>query len=207
MATQSWTPLKSIENGSTFWLCRRASWSSSGKEYRRKKRGKRSPPSFAQSIPTGRISTLSPVKSCESTKSLNNPVLWLAWRAGNSRIGLFLRGRGAARGNPNHVVVGLVFFQNAEPLRDFPSRLEFVELGRAGPNLRVCLGVVDDDLQLQRVMVDPPVTLREMQLLAARVSPRVRPKPVVEADCVDNERVPLPMADRIPKPARVGILR
>src|SRR5467141_1795412 len=110
-----------------------------------------------------------------------------------------------ARGFSNLFVVSLYFGCSAKPLCDFPGGLEFVEFGRTGPDLCVRLGVIDDDLLLQSIMVQSAVTLGKVHLFAARIPREIGPHVVVETNRFDNERVSLPPANRVPQPTGVWI--
>src|SRR6267143_6798642 len=118
---------------------------------------------------------------------------------------LLFAGRGDARGLSNLLVVSLFFGCSAKPLRDFPGGLQLVEFGRTHPDLCVRLGVVDDDLLLQRVMVQSTVTLGKVHLFAARIPREIGPHFVVETNRFDNECVSLPPANRVPQPTGAGI--
>src|SRR5467141_4036829 len=110
-----------------------------------------------------------------------------------------------ARGFSNLFVVSLYFGCSAKPLRDFPGGLEFVEFRRTDPDLCVRLGIVDDDLLLQSIMVQSTVTLSKVHLFAARIPREIGPHFVVETNRFDNERVSLPPANRVPQPTGVWI--
>src|SRR5882672_6872795 len=118
---------------------------------------------------------------------------------------LLFAGRGDARGLSNLLVVSLFFGCSAKPLRDFPGGLQLVEFGRTYPDLGVRLGIVDDDLLLQSVVIQSPVALGQVHLFAARIPREVGPHFVVETNRFDNERVSLPPANRVPQPTGVGI--
>src|SRR5258708_13792115 len=109
---------------------------------------------------------------------------------------LFVGPRRNARGFSNLFIVSLYFGCSAKPLRDFPGGLEFVEFGRTNPDLGVRLGIVDDDLLLQSIMVQSPVTLGNAHLFAARIPRQIAPHFVVQTNRFDNEPVSLPPANR-----------
>src|SRR5665213_575981 len=92
----------------------------------------------------------------------------------------------AARRLPDSPCVILFFIYNAKIFADLPSRLKLKTPGRTHPSFCVSLGIIHDDAQFHRVMVDAPVTLRQMHLLAARISVRVDPRFIVETNCLDN---------------------
>ena len=87
-----------------------------------------------------------------------------------------LRGRRNSRRLPNRVVISFVFVQDAEPFRNFPARLQLVKFGRTHPGLRVRFGIVDDDLQFQRVMIQSPVALGKMRLRRCADCRKNRPR-------------------------------
>src|ERR1700686_663885 len=118
---------------------------------------------------------------------------------------LFGRDRDAS-GLSNCLVVFLLFVHDATPFRNFPPWLQFVEFGRIYPGLRVRLWVVYRDFQFQGVMVQPPVTLRKVRLVASRIAKDVGPDFVVKPDRVDDECVSLPLADRMDPATGSGIL-
>src|SRR5258705_9137141 len=117
---------------------------------------------------------------------------------------LFGRGRDTS-GFSNYFVVSLVFVYDAKPLRNFPGGLEFVEFGRTDPDLRVRFRVVDGDLQLQGVMIQPAVALGKVRLFTPRIPIGIDPLLVVEPNRFDNECVSFPLATRVPQPTGVGI--
>src|SRR6202043_4170474 len=111
-----------------------------------------------------------------------------------------------AGGFPDRLVIIFAFVHDAKPLPKLPRRLQFVKFGRACPNLRVRFWIINGDRHFQSVMVQPPVAFRQMHLFASRIAVWIGPNLVVKSDCVDNERISLPFADRLPQPGRVGIL-
>jgi len=118
-----------------------------------------------------------------------------------------LLGRGRDTGGlSDYFVVCLVFVQGAKPLRDFPGRLQLVEFGRIDPGLRVRLGIVDDDLHFQGVMIQPPVALGKMCLFAPGIPEGIVPLFVVKPGRFDNECVPILPANGVPQPSWPVIL-
>src|ERR1700674_368849 len=118
---------------------------------------------------------------------------------------LFWRGRNAC-GFSDCIVVGAVLVLDAEPLREFPARLQFVEFRGTYPRLRVGYGVVHDDLHFQCVVIQSPVALRQVHLFAARIPKAIHPHLVVKTNGVDNEGISLPLAHRVPQPSGIRIL-
>src|SRR5437870_5039639 len=77
-----------------------------------------------------------------------------------------------------------------------------------GPGLRIHDGIVDRDLVRKRLIVDASEALDEMQLVAMWMPDRVEPRPLVDADRVDNQCVTvLVAADRMSQVLRIRIVR
>src|SRR6202521_235033 len=104
---------------------------------------------------------------------------------------LFRRGRDSASGFSNYIAIYVLFFNDAEPLRNFPRRLQLVKFGGIYPNFFVCLGVVHGDLHFQSVMIQPPVAFRKVHPIAARTAIDIDPELVVKTNRVDYECVSL----------------
>src|SRR5260221_6058933 len=119
---------------------------------------------------------------------------------------MFWRGCNARR-LPDYFVISFVFVQDAKPFGNLPARLQLVKVGRADPGLRVRLGIVDDDLHFQGVMIQSPVALRQARLVAARIPKRIVPELIVETNRLDHKSISVPFADRISQIAWIGIFR
>src|SRR5690606_15900947 len=77
---------------------------------------------------------------------------------------------------------------------------------RRGPRPGVGSWVVDRDLVPQGADVRPRDALDQVQPFRVRITFPMHPEPLVEADRVDDERVAVPMTDRMPEVARVDIV-
>ena len=73
------------------------------------------------------------------------------------------------------------------------------------PRLRIRLRIVECHVQLHVADIEAPEPLRDMQCLGVRTAGQVEPCPIVEPGAVHDERVALPVADRVPHPRRIGI--
>src|SRR5262249_22570742 len=106
---------------------------------------------------------------------------------------------------PHHVLrVFVVFLANA--LDELDVRLEApTELDV--PGFRVGLRIVDRDVDLHLADRLPCEPLDDAQRLGAGQPAHVEPRPAVLTDCLDDQRVALPFADRIAHPRRLGVLR
>src|SRR5258708_38924455 len=87
----------------------------------------------------------------------------------------------------------------AKLFRQGPRRLQG-EHDSAGPRSCVGLRVVDGDLVLQMVAVDAPDVFDNAQRVAVRVADAVEPSLLVEIHRVGNQRISLPMPDRVAHP-------
>src|ERR1700687_2786113 len=56
-------------------------------------------------------------------------------------------------------------------------------------------------------MIQPPVTLNKVHLFASWIAKGVGPDLIVKANRIDNERISLPLSNRVPQPTGSGILR
>src|SRR6266853_1382888 len=77
------------------------------------------------------------------------------------------------------------------------------------PRLRICFRVLDGDIVQQVVVIDPPEALYDVQSVAVRVTYPVKPGFIVEIYCVDDQRISLPVPDRVshPRRAEAGVMR
>src|SRR5579871_943600 len=76
-----------------------------------------------------------------------------------------------------------------------------------GPRLRVRFRVVDGNLDVHMAEVATPESFGYMQLFRRRMAGFVEPGLAVEADGIDNQRIPIPFADRRSEPVGLGVLR
>ena len=71
--------------------------------------------------------------------------------------------------------------------------------------LRERLRIVDDHFIGEVAEVGPREPLRQVQLIAVRMTDRVEARPAVEVDGVDDQRVAFPVADRVAEPGRDAV--
>src|SRR5438477_4780722 len=75
-----------------------------------------------------------------------------------------------------------------------------VETQGSGPGLRIGLGIINSDPDVQGSNSTAPEALGETQRVAMGVTAIVEPGVIDDADRVDHESVALPFADRVPEP-------
>ena len=75
------------------------------------------------------------------------------------------------------------------------------------PRLRVGLGVVERELDLEVAVVLAAEALGDLHLLAAGMAAVVEPALVVEAERLHDERVAVPLAERVAEPRRRALFR
>src|SRR5688572_4784606 len=80
---------------------------------------------------------------------------------------------------------------------------------RIADRKRLCVGarIVDRGLDADVAVVSATETLHDPRRLAARMAEGVKPRTIVEATRVDDQRVALPRANRVSEPRRLGIDR
>src|SRR5262245_37339155 len=101
----------------------------------------------------------------------------------------------------------LLFGGNAKRFRDFHARLQLNDAWLCVPSLRVGLRIINRQVELDRCVIDPTVTLDCAHLIAMRLALRSKPGLFIKADCFDNERISVPFTDRISVPSRIRIVR
>src|SRR5258706_14715281 len=74
------------------------------------------------------------------------------------------------------------------------------------PGLRVSLGIFDRGVDRHRVMVYAPHAFHNVQFLAVWMAVVIEPGFIVESDGVNDERISLPLSDRIAHPCGRQIL-
>src|SRR5262245_42014079 len=65
------------------------------------------------------------------------------------------------------------------------------------PRFRVCLWIVDRDLDFETSIVGAPKTLGHFSGIGHRTAANIEPLPVVESCSLDHESVPFPMSDGV----------
>src|SRR4051812_5899721 len=75
-----------------------------------------------------------------------------------------------------------------------------------GPRLGIRLRIVHRDVDPQCSVIHPRETLGQLQLVGERAAVDVEPPAVAEPARLDDQRVALPLADRIALPRRVRVL-
>ena len=75
------------------------------------------------------------------------------------------------------------------------------------PRARVCLGVVDSELDLEPAEIESAHAFGDLQHVGVRVSAVVQPCTIVDTDRFDDERIRVPAPDRVAKPRRVNVGR
>jgi hypothetical protein len=92
-------------------------------------------------------------------------------------------------------------------LGDLPTS-PALERHLAGPRGHVCLRVIDEDAVFQRLAVGMSDAFNDMERIAVWTPQAIEPRPVVEADGVDDERVAFSTAGRVAEPfVRAGVLQ
>jgi hypothetical protein len=61
--------------------------------------------------------------------------------------------------------------------------------------------------EINGVLVDTPIPLLELHLVAVRIAEMIQPCPVVKTNRIDDESIALPSSNRPPKPSWIRILR
>src|SRR4029077_13763235 len=75
-----------------------------------------------------------------------------------------------------------------------------------GPGLGIDLGVLECDLDLQRIVVQAPEALHQVQSVAMRMAQRINPGRLVYRSRINHQRVAFILADRMPHPrARIPV--
>src|SRR4030095_12651404 len=97
-----------------------------------------------------------------------------------------------------------VLFVLADVLDDVRVRQQDERHGHR-PRLRVRLRIVERELDLEMTVVDAAKLLRRPHLFAARMPAYTEPALVVEADCLDDERVALPFAEGVAEPRGLAL--
>src|SRR6266566_951361 len=100
-----------------------------------------------------------------------------------------------------------LFRRNAEGFRNFYPWLQLNNARLGFPGFRVGLGIIDREVELNRVAIDAAVTLDGAHLLTVWLALRAQPGLIIEPGGFHNQRISFPPADGIPIPSRVGIFR
>src|ERR1700677_4089644 len=81
------------------------------------------------------------------------------------------------------------------------------EIGDAllGPRLREYARVVNGDFDFKMAGIGAMVALDDVQFVRMRMGFLIEINPVVERHAIDDQRVAVPMSDRVPIPGRVRI--
>ena len=130
----------------------------------------------------------------------------------NPDVGAGVRGtREVARGWPRRLLSAralqplVIFFAlEAELVDQLRVRLEVLRQVD-GERPRVGLGIVDRQLDLEGAEVRAAELFRHLPGVAHRAAPRVDPQVVAEAPRLDDERVAVPVPDRVAVPCRRGM--
>src|SRR6476619_7818436 len=75
------------------------------------------------------------------------------------------------------------------------------------PRFDVRAWIIDGRFDFQMAQIGTTVPFNQVQPGRHRLTTRAQPSLVIETDCVDDQRVSVPMADRMPVPCWVEILR
>ncbi len=101
----------------------------------------------------------------------------------------------------------VLFFRNAGQLFHvgFLALEQLVGFRIANPGCRVRLGILDDELQRQRVAIHALEPFDQVNVVAVRIAVKIEPAFFREGDGIHNESVTLPFADRVAHPGGRGI--
>src|ERR1041385_4850845 len=97
--------------------------------------------------------------------------------------------------------------RRTELFANLPAGLLFKLLHSADPGLGIGRWIVQSVYHLESVRPAPLPAFLKMHVVAVYISILVQPRPAVEAGAVNNQRVAFPLADRIPQPSLIWILR
>ena len=119
---------------------------------------------------------------------------WLCSRADASKIWLLRHRRAVVDPERVNIVLGAYVLSRQGPVHT-------IILSQRLPGLVERAGVIDvhKDFQLLAVLDKPPA-FHDVQLIGMRRAPIVQERLVVEADGIDDERIPLVMTDRFSVP-------
>src|SRR5580704_12378182 len=74
------------------------------------------------------------------------------------------------------------------------------------PGLRIGPWILDGEFDFQVAQIGATQAFSDVQHFRVRVTDVVKPRLVIEAHRVDDQRIPIPMADRVSHPVRIRIL-
>src|SRR6266542_4546486 len=93
---------------------------------------------------------------------------------------------------------------DADVLANLVSRIE-IGVSFDHPGFRIGVWILDDDCNFEVTYIHAVHAFSDVELLRMRMAGGVEPRLVVEAHRVDDQRISLPMADRVSHPIRIRI--
>src|SRR5262249_1955597 len=100
-----------------------------------------------------------------------------------------------------------LFGGNAKRFRNFHTRFQLNGARLGVPGFRICLRIINGEVELDRIVIHSTVTLDGAHLITVRLTLRAEPGLFIKPGSFDHERVTIPFTDRISVPSRIRIVR